>query len=97
MLLSHWARPHSVTRHGKSPTIGGMTTASHTTDVLSPELLAAIAREAKAQRRSPERMVRQLLEDAADYREAERVAKRIASGQEKTTDAQTVYKRLGLI
>lgn len=65
--------------------------------VLSPELLAAIQREAKASRRSPERMVREWLEDAADYREAVAVMKRIDSGKEKVHPAEDVYKRLGLI
>jgi predicted DNA-binding protein len=64
--------------------------------VLSPELLAAIQREAKASRRSPERMVREWLEDAADYREAVAVMKRVRDGKEQVHDAEDVYKRLGL-
>lgn len=65
--------------------------------VLSPELLSAIEREAKAARRSPERMVREWLEDAADCREAVAVMKRIEAGKEKLIPAEEVYKRLGLI
>jgi len=64
--------------------------------VLSPELLAAIQREAKASRRSPEQMVREWLEDAADGRKAEAVMKRVRAGKEQVYDAEDVFKSLGI-
>lgn len=73
-----------------------MTTASHATEVLPPELLEAIAREAKAQRRSPEGMVRQWLEDMHDGRRADAVMKRVHAGKTKVHDAEDVFKSLGI-
>lgn len=64
--------------------------------VLSPELLAAIAREAKARRCSPERMVSQWLEDAIDYRKAEAVMKRVRAGKTKLIPAEKVFRELDL-
>lgn len=48
------------------------------TTALSPDLLEAFEREAKARRRKPDALLREVLEDLADARAAEAARKRSA-------------------
>jgi len=62
--------------------------------MLSPELVEAIHREARARRRKPDALVREWLEDLADARAVERARKHNAG--KPNTPWSEVKRELGL-